>query len=181
VGEKEIQFLFEHSDDVSGYKSQFSEFNVSLNFNPMNWALDTKQLRSLSTVTTHSSICLRNPYDMLYSWYNFVGTRPKNYVDRYIELNFVDYTDTLRRLRNHFDPLVLLFDDLNYDPQKFLDSVTNHLGLTNIPYYSSIEIANKKKTNDHLEYSDKQVETINICIDEFSEYMGRDLSHWKRP
>jgi len=114
------------------------------------------------------------------SWYNFAGTRPINFVDRYIELNFVDYTTTLRRLERYFALNVLMFDDLEADPQAFLNSVTTHLGLTSTTHYYNIEIANKKKSNDMLAYSDAQIDKINHCINEFSAYLNRDLSHWKK-
>jgi len=179
-GEKESQFLFEHSQDIIGYNKRFSEFEISMNFNPLNWALDSAQLSILSKVATHCSICFRNPYDMLDSWYNFVDIRPNNFVDRYIELNFVNYTKTLTRLDSYVDLAVLVFDDLEADPQRFLNTVTQNLGLTNIEHTYNISIANKKKSNDHLLYTDAQIKTINSGIDDFSAHIHRDLSHWKK-
>jgi hypothetical protein len=180
LGIKEDTFLVKNGNPLDEYISNHKKYRISLNFHPMNWGLDNSQLTELPTLLTHSSVCFRNPYEFLESWYNFVGLKDRtpNFVDFYIELNFINYKKILSRLQEYVDPCVLYYDNLEKDPQEFINNVTDYLEINHIKVDPTS--TNKRHRTDSLHFSAKQIIIINKLIDDFSVYVDKNMEHWKR-
>lgn len=78
---KTMNFLFKENlwqelnpslllENYDKYVETYSEYSISMNFRPMTFTLTDKHIDRISEYTTHVSITLRNPYDMLDSFYN---------------------------------------------------------------------------------------------------------------
>jgi hypothetical protein len=181
-GIKENPFHITIGEPVSSYMETYANDEISLDFHPHAWAMDTRQLTNLASYTTKFSICFRNPYEFLESWYNFVDptTRSTNFVEYHCELTFVNYKKILDRLTTCIDGdiLVLYYDDLSARPQQYLDMVMDHLGLEKINV-NGVSV-NGRPRGESLSFSDNEIAKINTWIDEFAEYVDKDLTHWKK-
>lgn len=184
IGIKEDPYLVETGLPLSAYKTRYNRFSVSFNFNPFNWAIDSKQLKELDTITTHAGISFRNPFTTLDSWHNFTynnNHRRDYFVREQIELNLVNYKKILNRLTTltNLTVKVFLYDDLVERPQWLYNSLTDYLGLENQTIITESAM-NSSHRHNVLPFTKEEIITINAYIDEFSELIGRDMSKWKR-
>ena len=185
VGMKENDYLTRVGYPVTGYTDYYKNFDISFNFDPNTWNLESKQLAELDNFATHYAISLRNPYDVANSLYNFLPDidilNKSSYVSDLIKINFFDYAQVIGRLNNHLKKslFVLYYDDLVCDSTQYYNSLLDHLGL---PLTSQIIVGHVGATEykDNIKFTDKEIEIINGQIDQASEYLKKDLTKWKR-
>jgi len=205
-------------DDPSEYINIYSKYDVSMNFRPFTFMISDAAIEKIAEYTTHASIIIRNPYEVLDSFYNMqhlfqddldknivqttsLGDEWKAYKLLYPEvsgsnqsdvLNFYIYrfsfANTVRRWLNFKNKFkVFYYEDLVHNPNAFYNSVCEFIG---IPFNSPIpeivndseglnKIHNKSNLTHFLFYPD-HILTVNREIDQLSEILGKDFSHWKR-
>lgn len=56
--------------DPTEYINIYKHYDISLNFRPDTFSLNSDIIEKIATYTTHVSITIRNPYEMLDSFYN---------------------------------------------------------------------------------------------------------------
>jgi hypothetical protein len=184
TGVKEYPFLVNKGAPMSEYINYYNPFYVSLSMNPLNWAIDSQLLGKLDSFATHYSIGFRNPYTFLNSWFNFTDFkkhRPAFYVSEQLELNLVNYTKIIKRIKQyvHKPVPIMLYDDLVRSPASYLNTVTDHIGIPRHPAPTLIPI-NTSTEKQKLQFTDKEVIIINNLINNFSDYIDKDLTHWLR-
>jgi hypothetical protein len=183
-GIKEHKFFIEKGTPLSEYIDYYKSFNISINMNPLNWTMDNQLLLELDLLVTHYSIGFRNPYEFLNSWFNyanFKSHRSDFFVKEQLELNMADYKKILKRIKDHVGKqiLVLTYDELISNPIKYLNTVTDHLGISNHRRPTLIPI-NMSTEKQKLQFTDKEVIIINNLIHNFSDSIDKDLTHWLR-
>jgi len=184
-GHKEDPYLFSCDFSTSGYIDYYKKYNFVLDFNPSNWRLDSRQLKELDSIITYYSIGLRNPYDLLNSFYNFsMKRRNTNFdhclVSNLLNMHFVSFSDILERLYTNINkPIhIMLYDDFKKDNQAYLDSCLSHLGLSSMPILvDKISVTNYTK---ELKFTNIEISKINSIIDQTAGLIDRDLTHWLR-
>ena len=173
------------------YIDYYKNFNVSLNFCPTQWAMESKQIRELESVFTHASMIFRNPVDFIESHLNFLSQLNllqidkhndyESFVNMLLETNWLEYTKIVKRWtglsRRPF--LILLYDELTADPAMFYTKITNFIGIDVYDFDTSNRINVTKNKNASIVLTEKQITTINLLVEEFEEYSQYSLSHWK--
>lgn len=140
--------------------------------------------------TTHLSMTLRSPYDILNSMYNMERNRNPNFIDKSSE--FTDFTghavhsySNIKRIFDEWKHCKLpvryaLYDDLVTDPKKFFEDICDYIGIAPI-YDTRIKVVFKTEINKPLVFENTDViDYINNQISFVEEYFKRDLSHWKK-
>lgn len=183
-GIKEHRFFIANGTPILEYIDYYKSFNISINMNPLNWTMDNQLLLELDSFVTHYSIGFRNPYTCLNSWFNFKNFKNHRldfFVKEQLELNMADYKKILKRIKDHVGKqiLVLIYDKLIVDPIGYLNTVTDHLGISNHRTPTLIPI-NTSTEKQKLQFTDKEVIIINNLINNFSDYIDKDLTHWLR-
>jgi len=183
-GEKENYLYSHHGYTAEQYAEYYKKFNVSLNFCPGLWTMESRQIIKLSLFVTHYSIIFRNPFDFVKSLYNFLPHDNHNinlFVDMMLETNQLDYSKILE----HWDLItqtklfkILYYDDLIND-KNFYNSILDFLGLDRIELVPQISNVTKTKRNSG-EMSIEHIKTINHLVEKFEQRVNKDLSHWKK-
>jgi hypothetical protein len=177
------------------YKEVYERFDVSINLDThiFDNIFDKNYFARPEFIhehTTHITMSLRNPYEVLDSMYNMERNRNpffKNTQDNYTNLKsiiFKTYTDFISifdywkscRISLRY----IFYDDLVHDPKKYMYDICDYIGLKKFYDERNIRVFKTEK-NDPLVFDNQ--ETIdyinkNICVIE--DHTGRDLSHWKR-
>ncbi len=180
---KENAFLYDSENGIPRYLEHFNSYEVSFNNHPYDWELPDSTLQKLDAFTTSYGISFRNPYEYLHSLKNYMREphTGNDWVAKRIAEGQTDYVGAINRIKSSCkNPLlIMVVDDLIADPQKYVDAITAHMGLT-----QSVQVDTTKLNWRHylidIEFTADDVALINSSIDEFSDYMQRDFSHWKR-
>ena len=184
--EKENTIMF--NDTLPEYENFYKNYNISANFNPNLWMIDLALVQYISKYTTHVSITLRNPYDFIERYYDFIsrGQDCNTFIDLMIDLNHLDYQTICCRwhsaLDNNVKFKIFYFDDLTADPTLFLSNYFNFCGLDAILIEDCARPVNQSihSTKTIIDFLPTHKKIINQYIDNFSNYTNTNLSHWKR-
>jgi len=165
------------------YLNFYKNLDVSINFDPMTHTLTNDRITEISEYTTHVSFILRNPYEILNSWFN--GNRNKDMIASVRtqwekQYNQIDELSIMRwsNFKNKF--AVWYYDDLVAHPYQFYENACNWIGITPGPK-SVIKIkSNVTKFSEQLIHDRMTIRVINTRIDKLSNFLNKDLSHWKK-
>lgn len=184
-----------NAPDLSSYKKVYEEFDVSVN-------LDTHAFhnilgddyfaspKNIHEHTTHMTMFLRSPYDVLNSMYNMDKNRNSNFKGTQEE--YTNINSNIVKLYSDFDKifdywsnckvpiLYLFYDDLVSDPKQFMYTVCEHIGIK--PFYDPKRgPAFQTDKKDPLVFDNQEtIDYINKGISVIENRFSRDLSHWKR-
>jgi len=177
------------------YKKVYDRFDISINLDThiFDDIFDKDYFARPERIhehTTHITMSLRNPYEVLNSMYNMEKNRNinfKNTQDTYTNLKnvvFQTYTN-FEKIFEYWKSCKLtikyiFYDDLLKDPEKYMHDICDFIGVNRF-HHSKTNKVFKTEKNDPLVFDNQ--ETIdyinkNICVIE--DRIGRDLSHWKR-
>lgn len=184
--DKENQILMT-SLNFKHYLNYFGQFDVSANFQPNLWYVDREIIKFVQQHATHISIIVRNPYNFVERFYDWIHRTQlqADLVNYIINSGYVRYCDVINRWRSDTVKFkIFLFDDLQSDPQTFLQ---NYLTFCALPaktdhksdLYKPIN-ANPKQIRTTLKFTAAQINVVNQEIDKFQQLVDRDLSHWKK-
>lgn len=184
--DKENKIMF--GDDYSGYYEFYKSYAVSANFNPNLWFIDSTLIKHLGNYATHVSIMLRNPYNFVERYYDFVNRDqdPTAFVDDMIDMNYLNYQKICQRWSAILDSKtkfkIFYFDDIKHNSKEFLSNYFTFCDLDVILANDYNRIVNKSvySENTTICFLDKHKEVINNYIDNFSNYTNTNLSHWKQ-
>lgn len=176
------------------YEKLYSEFDYSINMFTGLIVEDANTIKVAGEVTDKFFACMRNPYECNQSQYTYHdGTWP-------LKIESLNYSHYISRFQNLVSAPVkiFIFDDLVEKQNEFVDSVFDYLNcdrpavdLSKIlrnessmtRYNSKTRTTELRTTNSKLatyNYSQEEITEINSYIDNFSVFMDRDFSHWKR-
>lgn len=166
------------------YIRKYERFNISYN-------LYTHLFREPNKLYyyTHLTFTLRNIYDLLNSYYNYIkntNTNAKLNEESYLNLNdsnFLMFTDIEKIFEDWKEHNIkfLFYDDLVTDSKKYLYDICDYL---NIPRYFDkrfIKPVFKTSIKEQLKFEDEKiVAKVNHAITIIEDKTQRDLSHWKK-
>lgn len=185
---KENPYLF-FNPNFKVYWKQYCDYEYSANFHTAFWMLDRYMIQQLTKHATHVSMIVRNPYDFISRYFDWVdhSMSPPEFVDWAINSGIVRYYDIVSRWKgvNQRPFLICYFEDLVQKPTQFLEQYYRFLGetvkLNTNTNYNKMTNASPKAQKSLVEFSEQQQQIINLEIDRFIELTGRsDLDRWKR-
>ena len=177
------------------YINFYSKYNISVNFD--TWFLKDSYTNARSwqneivKESSHLSVSLRNPYDLLNSWYNFydkkINTNYKNFLslDNQTFSYLTDYRKMFSQLqmyKNKTKIKILFYDDLNEDCEGYLKNVCDFMGISyNYDPIIGTKVILPTLYSDQLTIDDEKITMhINENICRVEDFTQRDLSHWKK-
>ena len=148
---KEVDFFVKnYARGIEWYKGYFRDCDPSL---PAGEICPSYfgSLEACARIAEHIPHCriictFRDPVDMMYSFYKLarrnVWTRAENFesYQAYVPIGWGQQADRLRQWRDTFgrdNVLVCVYDDLEADPQRYLDPVCDFIGIARIPITQS--------------------------------------------
>jgi len=189
--------MFLNTVDIAQYKNYYNQYDITTNFHITQWAMDQAMIQQLGTCTTHASVILRNPYDFIERWKDWLevhdSIKPyKIYNTKFSDLEFVDwcltsniiqYAEIVSRWTRNLVSAkfkVFLYEDLKKDSAQFLSNYFDFCGLENIKIPDSEQPVNvnPNTVRKKLSFDKNQISTINNEIKMFEELIERDLTHW---
>ena len=133
--------------------------------------------------TTHGSMIIRNPYELLESWGNFTITnRRLGPVERDLFYktfsNWLNLPSVIAKWKKFGRPFkILCYDDLKADPIGFYHSVCDFIGISIEPPTYTSTIYPTPKT-EIFDFDIRLASLINTQIKEAEILLDKDLSHW---
>lgn len=181
------------------YIDIYSPYEITMNFNTHTYRLPPDLIAKIHEYTTHLTISLRNPWEIINSWYNFcvIGTHIEEYGPNGKEIftaNILNdlmfnYPMIFQNWSSCKIPLqVMFYDDLCADPLKYYQTTCDYVGVTYSPPNSIMSLQDRIKRVNITEYKENMLDglsqdivvEINDRIIETAKLTGRDLSHWIR-
>jgi len=182
--------------DINSYKRLYQNFDVSVNLDThVFYDMYDKDYyarpENIHEHTTHITMILRNPYEVLNSMYNmernrrdinFLGSKKdytnldSNIVKRYSDFKHVfDYWSVCKLTTKY-----MFYDDLTNDPKRFMYDICEHIGIK--PFCNTSRgKAFPTDNKDPLVFDNiDTIDYINRGISVIEDKLGRDLSHWKQ-
>ncbi len=181
------------ANDLSSYKKTYENYNVSVNLDTHAFHVNNDDYyassKNIHEHTTHLTMILRSPYDVLNSMYNMEKNRNPNFKgtqEEYTNMNsnvvklYSDFEKIFEYWSHSKVPVLYLFyDDLVTDPKQFMYTICEHIGIK--PFCDpkkGITFQTDKK--DPLVFDNQEtIDYINKGISVIENRLGRDLSHWK--
>jgi hypothetical protein len=188
-------FYKEHkAKDLKSYSKLYLPYDKTYNLDPHAFMKQEEghylRPENIHEHTTHLTMILRSPYEVLNSMYNMFNNNDRGFIvskHDYIDIknNMVKMYSNLSGLFDYWDnckvPVKYLFyDDLKSDPKKFMHTICEHLGIR--PFYDpSKGIIFATDINDPLVFDNRDtIDYINREISVVENRFDRDLSHWKK-
>lgn len=192
--------LQDHMKEFKGksledYRKQYDKFDVSVNLDTQLFydSYDDNHFASPKRIhehTTHITLSLRNPYEILDSMFNMVSNLNPNHKDSkqaYTDLHsevvkrYTDYTKIFDYWKScKIDIKYMFYDDLVTDAKKYMFDICEYIGIK--PLYNSKHgraLMTVKK--DPLVFDNEEtIKYINENISVIEDKLKRDLSHWKK-
>lgn len=178
-------------NSIESYRKIYEKHDVSINLDTHAFARvfpEGHYIRPerIHEHTTHVTMILRNPYEVMNSMYNLEKNRNPNYkvgIKEYVEQHYQTYAD-MNQIFEYWKsckiPVKYLFyDDLVNDPETYFYNICDYLGLNR--YYKDIGIKFKTEINNPLVFDNENIiKYINESIYVIEQTLDRDLSYWKR-
>jgi len=185
---KELRF-----NSKEEYIDFYSKYDISVNFDPWFYRCiytdSSTWENQIIKESSHISVSLRNPYELVDSWYNFFEINYSSSEDfkKLIKHSQFYYLTTYKTM---FDALalckdkvkILFYDDIKNDHEKFLREVCDFVGISyNHDPANSTSIIGNTTYTDRLTIDDEQlIMHINENICRIEDFTQRDLTHWKK-
>ena len=176
------------SIDFEEYINYYKQYKVSANFQPNLITVDTDIIKFVQTHATHISLIVRNPYDFVERYFDFIDNRsPSDLINFIVYEGLLNYYDIVQRWQHGSQKFELFFfEDLEFDPTGFYKNYMSFCNepisiakFSNIDYTKKIN-ANPKFKKVKIEFEPAQINYINNEIDRFQLLVNKNLSHWKR-
>jgi len=178
-------------ESVTDYINRYRQLgDYTLNFCPLNAFIDRYLISQLSHCENiYASIIIRNPYEILYSLYNFLGEfchqHYNNYVTKMLTQGpwFINYTSVIQRWSERFDKSrfnVFLYDNLLNNQDTFFAEYMSWAKLTDykMPLMSRTNVT-KYQLNTNINLKQDNIDKIEKIISQIEIYMDINLLHWR--
>ena len=187
-------------NSLEEYRQTYKNFDLSVNLNPHIFMVSDgddhfTSPKNIDQHTTHITLCLRNPYEVLNSMYNMLIRVPRHQTLYGKEIKREEWLDVdghqvktyadMRKLFSDWEvckvPVKYIFyDDLLNDSKQFIYDLCDYIGVPRF-FDKSITRTNRTVMKDPLTFDKKEtIDYINDNISVIEQNTGRDLSHWKR-
>jgi hypothetical protein len=175
------------------YLNFYSKYDISVHFDTWFFKDSLTDINSwqneINKESSHISVSLRNPYDLLNSWYNFFEKKNNKINKTFSHLanptffNLVTYKKMFEELSLYKNKIkVLFYDDMKNDHEKYLKEVYDFIGIS-YNYYPMFGTKIMLPTSyvEQLTITDEGlIMHINENICRIEDFTHRDLSHWKK-
>lgn len=184
-GYKENYGYSHHNWTLEKYIDYYKNFDVSLNFCPIQWSMEGKKIKELDSGFTHASMVFRKPMAFVHSLYAYTFQQEthtaESFIDMMLETNQLDYTEIVKRWTSLSNRpfLMLFYDDLTSDPKMFYNQIVNFIGIDEYEFDTSKQVNVTKNEKILLVPTKTQVKKINSLVEEFENFSQRELTHWK--
>jgi hypothetical protein len=177
------------ANDLSSYKKTYENYDVSLNLDTHAFHVNNDDYyassKNIHEHTTHITMILRSPYEIINSMFNMDKNRNINFKltpEQHIEKCYKTYSNMTKVFDDWGQCKIpvkyLVYDDLKSDPENFFYAICDHIGLKR--YYKDIGYKFKTEINSPLTFDNPTlIKYINEGINVIEEKLNRDLSHWK--
>lgn len=185
--DKENKILF-NSADINKYYAHYKKYQISANMNPNIWMMDQSIIQSLNRYATHVSCTLRNPFQFVERYYNFLSPTHINsseFVNFVIMQGMLQYSKIYNRWHANFHKKIkfFLFEKLENDSEQFFKEIFQfyEFDVDKIPPAHLLsEKINVNIKNNKIWFTDAQIKLINQEIDQFSNLIDIPLTHWMK-
>lgn len=185
-------FKEHRGNNLESYCKIYKKYNTTVNLDvytyntsltPINHHLAPNNIHEY---TTHITMFLRSPYEVLNSMYNMEKNRNINFKiseKEFISKFFTTYSD-FNKIFNDWDSCKIpvqyfFYEDLKNNPETFLYGICDYLGLKH--HYKDVGITFKTDIKVPLVFDNTEIiDYINRGISLVEERFKRDLSHWKK-
>ena len=179
----------EHEFKIN-YIDHYSSHDITFNFNTQTYTLPIEKKKKVHEYTTHLTMIIRNPWELMESWYNYaiVSSQEKEYIGTLDTNLMFDFPKVFQNWSFSQIPVkVMLYDDLCDTPIEFVKEICKY---TSTRYKGSVttesilrwyESINKTVYTKSLPLPNKElINLINNRITETELITGRNLNHWKK-
>jgi len=179
----------EHEFKIN-YIDHYSSHDITFNFNTQTYTLPIEKIKKVHEYTTHLTMIIRNPWELMESWYNYaiVSSQEKEYIGTLDTNLMFDFPKVFQNWSFSQIPVkVMLYDDLCDTPIEFVKEICKY---TSTRYKGSVttesilrwyESINKTVYTKSLPLPNKElINLINNRITETELITGRNLNHWKK-
>jgi hypothetical protein len=173
------------------YKKLYEKYEVSINLDvhvydrllPENHYLSIEKIHEH---TTHVSMILRNPYEIINSMFNMEKNRNMNFdftPQQYITKSYKTYSD-FKKIFSDWERSILpvkymFYDDFLNDPENYFYDICDYIGIKR--HYKDIGVKFKTDIKTPLTFDNEEIiKYINASIGVIEDKFSRDLSHWKK-
>lgn len=186
----DIMYKEYRGNSIESYKKIYEKYDVSVNMDvhaydgsfPIDHYITPLKIHEH---TSHVTMILRSPYEIINSMYNMDKNRNINFkltTEQHIEKCYRTYSNIAKVFDDWGQCKIpvkyLVYDDLKSDPENFFYTICDHIGLKR--YYKDIGYKFKTEINSPLTFDNPIIiKYINEGINVIEEKLNRDLSHWK--
>jgi hypothetical protein len=174
---------------ASDYVKPYTDYDITANFAPGNFALDRYIIKQLSELpTVQISIILRNPYDLYWSLYNFLPNSTEMTYDNFVnnlsnQSWFTRPAHVIKRWQQFFGKdqfCIFFYDDLKKSPLDFFGNYCKHMRLPDPVAMDLVPKNITQYTHTDMELNSDLTTKINQEIDNLQACVEYDVSRWKR-
>jgi len=163
------------NSDLTAYLKEFDSCNVSLNFDEWNFILREDDIQRASEYTTHTTMILRNPYEIISESAQLARLQSCREITSE-DLGWI-YKSIRRWASSNHKFKILWYDDMMDDHVTFYNQLCDFLGLRRSecePFF------HERGKFSYLGFSRLAIREINTQISKIEEMTNEDLSEWKR-
>jgi len=183
------RYTNEHEFKIK-YIDRYNSHDITFNFNTQTYNLPIEKIKKVNEYTTHLTMIIRNPWEIMESWYNYsiTGYQGEKYI-RTLDINpMFDFPKVFQNWAFSQIPVkVMLYDDLCDTPVEFVKEICKYTGIrynglvTTESILAWYERINKTTYIKSLPIPSKElINLINNRITETELITGRNLNHWKK-
>lgn len=189
--------LQEHLKEFKGnnledYKKRYEKFDITVNLDTQLFhdANDFTSPERIHEHTTHITMSLRNPYEILDSMYNMLCNHdPKHCA---VKNSYTDMgSDTVKRYVDYkrifdywksckIDIKYMFYDDMVDDPEKYIFDICEYIGIKPLYHAKTNRVLVTEKKDPLVFDNTSTIKYINENISVIEDKLKRDLSHWKK-
>lgn len=173
------------------YLNRYNKFEVTYNLSTQTYSLPVEKIKKIHEYTTHLTMIIRNPWQLMESWYNYAiipfGNEPE-YIDTLDSNPMFNFSSVYEKWASSRIPLKIMFyDDLCENSVSFVKEICEYIGVKYVASKSSESILRWYEYVNKTQYvsalplpSVELVNLINNRITETETITGRNLNHWKK-
>ena len=179
-------------NNLEDYKKHYEKFDITVNLDTQLFhnANDFTSPERIHEHTTHITMSLRNPYEILDSMYNMLCNHdPKHCAvkNSYIDMDsdtvkrYVDYKRIFDYWKScKIDIKYMFYDDMVDNPEKYIFDICEHIGIKPLYNAKTNRVFATEKKNPLVFDNTNTIKYINENISVIEDKLKRDLSHWKK-
>jgi hypothetical protein len=173
------------------YLARYNKFEVTFNLNTQTYSLPVERIKKIHEYTTHLTMIIRNPWQLMESWYNYAiipfGNEPE-YIESLDSNPMFNFCSVYEKWSSAsaIPVKIMFYDDLKETPIGFVKEICEYIGIHYVQSKSIESIARWYEQVNETKYvkklprpNEKLITVINNRITETERITKRNLNHWK--